>query len=438
MIDRDVHTYLNNKMVDHANYFYASVCHVCKKNSTEVILKVCSSCKLIAYCGQYHQKVHWPQHKQICKCVRSVVNKSGAHHLFDGTEKLNYREWITLRAGYAQLVERMVNRPLNTDEEQLFIFPAVCNICHQYAQPMLPCIECNSVVYCSETHKKHDTTHPENCPKLKICFTVDMYLSYTHYKVPTISSLCSVFDKDEKLPSCMEMFVKEYVKSCSEEDISYFFNSELLCCPLTVIYALQYENLGSKTELNVHVVGADRFEFSVLHMWEILFHWFSKLKYLNLTFIGPEFLEITPELKPKLCSDCALNRTLTVDSQACFYHDYVKDYNFVPNVIVAFNCGFNEYKINPDKDMWKLSIPSFSTFCGIPVILTSYTKEESEEDLLRLLDLKPADKDYRVILACEQNPFASCCPRRDWETLNGVFYANNYVTVVETCTIQYS
>lgn len=424
-------------MVDHVKYFYASVCHVCKKNSKEVILKVCCGCKLISYCGPHHQKKHWSQHKQICKCVRAIINKSGANHLFDGTEKLNYQEWITLRAGYAQLVERMVNRPLATDEEQLFIFPAVCNICHQYVQPMLPCTECNSVVYCSETHRLEDTTHSENCAKLKIGFTIDKYLSSNHYNVPTISSLCSACNNDRTLPSCMELFIKEYVKNCSEQDVSYFFNSELLSCPLTVIYALQYKNLGSKTELNIQVVGADKFEFSVLPMWEILFHWLPKLKCLKLTFIGPEFLEMTPELKPKLCSDCYVNKTLIVDSQKCFYHDYVKSDNVsAPNVVVAFNCGFNEYKVKPEKDMWKASIPCFSTFCGIPVILTSYTKQESEEDLLRLIDLKPTDKDYRVILACEQNPFASCCSRRDWETLNGVFYANYYITVVDTCSAQ--
>lgn len=420
-------------MVDHTKYFYATVCHVCKKNSKEALLKVCSGCKLISYCGPSHQKSHWSRHKQICKCVRSIINQSGACHLFDGTEQMNYQEWITLRASYARLIESMVNRPLATDEEQLFLFPAVCNVCHQYVHPMLRCTECNSVIYCSETHRKGDTTHSEICAKLKIGFTIDMYLSRNHYRAPTISSLCSIHDKNQKLPSCIEVFIKQYGKNCNEDDLSYYFNSELLSCPLTVIYALQYGNLGSKTELNVHIVGADKFEFSVLPMWEILFHWLPNLKYLNLTFIGPEFLTITPELKPKLCSDCAINRKLIVNSQICFYHDYVKSSNCVPNLVVAFNCGFNEYKIKPEEDVWKLSVPCFSTFCGIPVILTSYTKQESEEDLLRLLDLKLTDKDYRVLLACEQNPFASCCPRRDWETLNGVFYANNYITVVETC-----
>jgi len=45
------------------SYYYGTVCHVCKcHNVNGRKLKRCGGCKMILYCSQQHQKVHWPLH----------------------------------------------------------------------------------------------------------------------------------------------------------------------------------------------------------------------------------------------------------------------------------------------------------------------------------------------------------------------------------------
>jgi len=35
-------------------------------------LMVCTGCKSIHYCGKDHQKEDWPNHKELCKCVKAT------------------------------------------------------------------------------------------------------------------------------------------------------------------------------------------------------------------------------------------------------------------------------------------------------------------------------------------------------------------------------
>ena len=67
-----------------------------------------------------------------------------------------------------------------------------------------------------------------------------------------------------------------------------------------------------------------------------------------------------------------------------------------------------------------------------PVIFTSYTKSESENDLHRFLE-HCGSEDVELLIECQQNTMRSYRPIRDWEMDNDqdVFYSNQYINVVK-------
>lgn len=57
-------------MFDYDEFYYSTVCHVCKTKSKR--LKTCQACKLYRYCSVDHQRIHWPRHRPVCKIVNEL------------------------------------------------------------------------------------------------------------------------------------------------------------------------------------------------------------------------------------------------------------------------------------------------------------------------------------------------------------------------------
>jgi hypothetical protein len=51
---------------------FTTGCMICSKKDG---LKQCVQCKLVYFCGQEHQRSHWPSHKAVCKKIARLRNK---------------------------------------------------------------------------------------------------------------------------------------------------------------------------------------------------------------------------------------------------------------------------------------------------------------------------------------------------------------------------
>ncbi|XP_071556512.1 ankyrin repeat and MYND domain-containing protein 2-like isoform X2 [Temnothorax nylanderi] len=104
-MESETRNQINN---DYDDFFYATMCHVCKRFGDGVQLKRCSNCKMISYCGQDHQKHHWKQHKPLCKAIQDVLRDYSMDDPGETTEEL-----IDKKLNFMQLVSSRLGRRLN-------------------------------------------------------------------------------------------------------------------------------------------------------------------------------------------------------------------------------------------------------------------------------------------------------------------------------------
>ncbi|PSN41770.1 hypothetical protein C0J52_08859 [Blattella germanica] len=421
-------------------FYYSTICHVCKctENGENQTLKRCGGCKLVSYCSTNHQKIHWPIHRKLCKCIQSYLRAERAHNLFqDASKCTSYSEWCKLRTSLMLLIQLKLGIKLSQTEQQMFLMPRVCELCWNPSQEcLINCENCHCVSYCSIVHQEQDSErHKIICQELALCLSLDKYLLqagdvYTQLGVPI-----PVQSKCESLPADVELFVKTFVPVNDflkwNQHYKIALISELLSCPLTLIYSLEtlYMNMRN---LQIHVVGAGFLEFSYLKKWEVILHYIPELFGLNLVFIGPEVeQDLEGKCKVDLCEDCHRKHCeLSLHYLCNTYHQFAISENYTrPDIIVAYNSGLHEFE-NSDNDSWGPSIPYLIKHEHVPLILTSYTREEAEKDIQRVMTIK--ERKIKIILNCQENPFSSKRPYRDWDNeTNKVFYQNKFISIVK-------
>lgn len=47
-------------------------CAIC---TTQGKATACTGCRVLHYCGTAHQKAHWPDHKRVCKAIKSGMEQ---------------------------------------------------------------------------------------------------------------------------------------------------------------------------------------------------------------------------------------------------------------------------------------------------------------------------------------------------------------------------
>ena len=411
-------------------FYYSTACHVCKCIDTfaDRRLKRCGGCKMVSYCSTQHQKIHWPIHRNICKCINSILKAQQKLHLFQvNMETTIPEQWCKLRTSLMLMVQLKMVKKLSTTEQQLFWFPRVCELCKEAKQEtLIDCEKCHCVSYCSKIHQQEDVIrHERACHHLDLSLSLDRYLMdvtdhYSGINVP-------VQYTSTHLPLNMDVFINTYVKSdIVNRQYNVAITSEFLSCPLTLIYALEELKMQSKRKLNVHVVGAGLLECTYLRKWEVILHCLPECSNLNIEFVGPD-VEENFEPICELCEDCQTNRkTLNINFlYGKLYHEYANlDVFSRPDVIVAYNCGFHEF-LNSDRDSWLPTIPYLVKHKNVPLVITSYTETEAEVDVRRILDF-----DIEIILYCKKNPFSSKRPYRDWTDEDKVFFINMFLSIV--------
>ncbi|XP_051157750.1 uncharacterized protein LOC127279446 [Leptopilina boulardi] len=395
------------------NFFYANVCQFCIQLSKEKIVKRCSNCDCIFYCSRDHQLSHREEHKDFCNALKFIKTNLDKQDIFQNMPMID----ASFKNYLIDLAEIQLNRPLKNCEKQSFLFPRVCLICNE-SNPKLvkSCKNCPHANFCV----KHldDLDHQRECRFFTFCFYLDHFSLL--FKTIPFDDFISVFPRNTKytpLSTNMGMFLVDYVKPYHKD---LYFDavevqmhlSSIFYRVVTVIYAIQRLNLTRCTQLQIHVICKKRMDEMNQNEWEILFHWFPKLKSIKIVLIGCQGL---PRHVPtKLCDLCkGIKRTLKVEAHYVLYKDYYNETLKVPDIIVAFDVGYMTFRT------WMES-SSIITYMNTPIVLTGMT----QADLLAGLQdcVEDPNKFSQIII----NPFGSLRPQR---SSRSVVYPSHYISI---------
>ncbi|XP_071556488.1 uncharacterized protein [Temnothorax nylanderi] len=431
-MESETRNQINN---DYDEFFYATMCHVCKRFGDGVQLKRCGGCWMIAYCGQEHQKHHWKQHKPLCKAIQDVLRDYNMDDRGETTE-----EWTDKKLNFMWLVSSRLRRPLNVDETEMFYFPRECLVCHERnAQSLKDCQKCLAS-FCQ--NHEDGIEHGDLCAPLELCLYVDLFsMGEENNSPPDPHLYLQHFLQEYSHISCKSTFqnMKDFMKTFGniQTDWEMFNNvlaakqSEHLTRPLTLFHAMQLLNdVPKSNDLVVHVIGANIVEETMLTGWKVLPRLIGTEMSVLVILIGPRLKrKLNTSYNCESCDNCMSRekKCLTVEFHDVLYENYVRSPSFVkPDLVVGFNLGIHENNLprRSSKETWAPSIKLIAKQ-NCPFILTSSTLYafKKETDIINTILDKEVDHLYSG-----KNPFGSLMPCKTIG-MEYVFYINQYVII---------
>ncbi|XP_071649761.1 uncharacterized protein [Temnothorax longispinosus] len=405
---------------DYTTFFYATMCHVCKRFGDGVSLKRCGSCRMIAYCGREHQK----QHKPLCKAIQDVLQEYDCNDRYIDSEVHDKMKLIFMR-----LVSCKLGRHLNVGEIQMFIFPKECLICHEKNDTLLEdCQKC-AASFCK--NHKDDTEHGDICAFLELGLRSDL-LAMTEF-TEFSNSLESLSDLKRVPDASTFQNMKDFVNALGniQTDSKILYDilaaeySQCLSRPLTLFYAMRLLNYVLKGKvLVIHVVDVNYAEEVTFSLWQVLLLLMETVMSVVVIMTGPE---LKNKFDPsRTCNNCLLleNKSLFFEYHDVSYEKYVRSPSFVkPDLIVGFNLSIKEC----DKKIWASSIHAVAKQ-NCPFVLTFFTLQDFEEGTNKINTILGKEVDY---LYSGKNSFASFRAHRAFGP-ERVYYHNQYVVIYQS------
>ncbi|XP_033209945.1 uncharacterized protein LOC117168418 [Belonocnema kinseyi] len=424
--------------------YYPNHCQICQCIDNEKSpLKRCSRCQLVSYCGKEHQAQDFKQHKDLCK----ALSKLGGPRLFVDLKKTQFSEDAPIETKIMLMAKRsflkmdilsqittQLNRKPYFYELQIVNFPRVCSVCFESNPTKLQsCPNCPQSSFCVE--HRDDPSHSKICS----CFNLAREIEFDEVgkmcfkeEKTTLETFKFPCQKNKILPKSMKDFLKDdsclqvkrtkIVKQLLSERLWQVYVSELISCPLTLLYAKEKLQLQVESNFVIHVIGSTRHEIQGV-FWELILHWLPAVTRLDIVFIGPElkyFPTLEKERTQQTCKDCK-GRKLNFHTFDGFYENYDDRENyFRPNIVAAFNAGLAAYPT------W---IPALNKIASIhcPFIVTSYSELQARQDDNWFKNLV-SGAEY---LSLELNPFANFKYERSPED-EKVFVQNEYLTIYDS------
>lgn len=402
--------------------YWFSICPVSHKIGN---LKMCGGCKQVGYLGKDEQKEDWPNHKNLCKILQSVIGKG-----------LSSQQMVTY-------LTQKLGRPLNQFELDLTNFPRVCAVCQSDKHDVLKnCKSCFCVAFCPSHFEEGKSKHEEFCELLKIAaedYKNEKTLGHQvqHY-VPKTRT------KYDDLPDNIEVFFSKDVSELVSNKLPGYQESELryltflYTCPLSILYGIEKSGLKGGVsvkdveELTIHLAGVRIAEMRHFTGWEIFCHRLPKLLKLTLVFIGDEcptgqfpkdFTYKSKDVQQDRSKDLTIRYVLFPK----FYQDYAKLSTFIkPDVVAALDCGFKFYP------SWLKALPLMLQEEGVPLIFTEFNQQDTEDNL----ELIRRNVDgTEVCFPPQRNPYSSLRPVRCSDKTgnykpNSVIFTNDYICIV--------
>ncbi|XP_011868480.1 PREDICTED: uncharacterized protein LOC105562332 [Vollenhovia emeryi] len=411
----------SNQSYENCNdFFYATVCHVCKRFGGNVRLKRCGGCKMIFYCGLRHQKYHRQQHRSLCNAVRDVLT-SYEYNIEqpDATSMESDQKKIML----IELVETELGRSLEKYEREMFEFSRKCAICQELDDTLLKdCRKC-AASYCK--YHIDSIQHNDICAPLGLCFRSELLYGKTKdLEMHDLQQGCTF----TKTFQDMKHFIKTYanLQNPLEYDIMEAIYSQYLTRPLTLFHATRLlEYVPKSKNLVIHVVGANIREEVTCSAWQILLD-FMDIESLMIVMIGPELHPLVSPVSLKSGRKECLFKFYKE-----LYENYVRGQSFVkPDLIVGFNTVIHQpIELGFHSKILTSFIELFMEQ-NCPLILTGYTLSQVKCEANRI-DIRNRTIDYRFIA---RNPFSCLKPFRTSCPYN-VFYENQYILAYRSSSV---
>ncbi|XP_023297280.2 uncharacterized protein LOC111679909 [Lucilia cuprina] len=421
-------------------YFLVALCNLCKTDLCKLSQLIeCSKCHMTFYCSMEHMH-NDAEHQQLCYALQQVAAETCHGHIFKNCSTMPADHFRSYRIITIRKVESILERHLNATEQEVILFPRLCNNvkCREYQYEKLhDCSECGMIAYCLE-HPEH--MNPED--HAKWCKSYQLFKELVQFQ-----------EKFGRLdPALPTKILKELPISClNTKEIfnklgcdlpvnsEYASLSQISTGPLTAWYALKLaDQLKNHESLTIHLIGAEiEFEVDVLHKWELFFlHITPCVKSLNIVFVGPELnpnnISFDQLQKTKCCTACRKSqRNVRYFFESYIYHDYCRSDKFLkPNLICFFNAGLYRSTGYNMEDTWPETILAAANL-QVPIVVTAYTEYESPLDMQRFAE--ECQRKLRLIQAPSQNPFASVKPERNFisDDEAPLMFKNYYCFVVE-------
>jgi len=405
-------------------FFYATMCHICKRFGDDVSLKRCSSCKMITYCGQQHQKQHWLQHKSFCKAIKEVQQHYNVKNCCMTSQKCDH-----MKVQLIELISSKLGRPMEIYEMEMLEFPRECIVCHeQDGRLLLDCNRCAAASFCK--NHRDNNNHKDICATLELCLHSNLYAM--NKDTLDLGYLRNV--SNEIIFRDMDDFIKIFVKIQTNSDMLYnilvAIHSQLLSRPLTLFHAMQILNyVPKRKDLVVHAIAANYNEETTCMTWEVLLHLIEAITSLVIIMIGPELskgLEISKFGLLPICNNCMLQKKkISFEFHKMFYQDYMRSSLFVkPDLVVGFNAGIHLRALTSPKETWVPSVQMLARQ-NCPLILTCYMQYELGLEIDRINTILNRKIDH---LYSGKNLFTSLRPHRILGYCP-VFYQNQYLII---------
>lgn len=435
------------------NNFNPTRCNICFTRASDhrlmlvgQKLRYCKGCRLIGYCGEHHQKEDWKYHKDFCRTVTKILTMKKIEHILEvrrdecdligGTR----RDLVCAISLAECLIISMLQRRLYQHESTLLRFPNICRICNEYDTCKLkPCDNCFQALYCTEEHRLQDAErHSKWCEmyRVNLLLDADYPTRLETFDFPKLNAFeLSKFPKHSfelvNLAYKTSIPIKpEAVKDFN--DLKFVSNYSHIS---TILHALYLTNMDQELQqlLVIYVVGAEdeivNFDYNTC---SVIFTYMPQIRDVVIHFIGPSLGSIKDEIE--------LNYEGTRSVKMHYHKGLFHTLEPVepmerPQIIVSFNCGFHEH-IDSNRDSWNLTLHRLIRFVNIPIVFTSYTREEACQDCAILYSVSKKSikrKELVFVKRAADNPFKDYKPLRNpnyVEDGDELYYSNGFISMV--------
>ncbi|XP_043478075.1 uncharacterized protein LOC122508663 [Leptopilina heterotoma] len=378
--------------------FYPNDCIICKKRTS---LKRCSRCQMISYCGEEHQKEHWPKHKELCRVISCITKVKHLTHLYEDLRGCSLNEWTNSRIVMWDRITTIMGRELDNYESQMLHYPRCCFICYDTRQANLTnCPNCPWASFC----QKHPQTSEHNklCSQINTCHSLECDESLRLQAAGYLYESLFLFpNKLKKSPTTTKEYLNATMKFKFNEKLTNIA-SMLIFYPLTIFGVLQKLKIPKLTKLIVYINLRDKFNI-IEQFCEIILHLVDNLQSLTILV---DKCDMRKTSKLSLCPKCdKKNKTLIVQRFA-----EVSNFDFKTIDLALFN------NINPIEEFkWSyqsfLSVKKMWPKLTCPIALTT----DTDVTMKTLKNYFQAICSNMTIIYNGHNDFSSLYLYRDWE-----------------------
>ncbi|KAK7028262.1 MYND-type domain-containing protein [Favolaschia claudopus] len=430
-------------------------CINCSRRSEKCLSK-CAKCLRVAYCDRACQKEDWSRHKAVCSRLQKVnaYDRSKGHTPTTVTRRLD---------AYVAEEETRCGIFIGGSTNVYGGFPSLvttgikCQVCfrtpfHDDKHNFSPCTKCRLAWWCSPeceavfSTKAHTEKHCAHLcmtdaveevdaaatKKFRVSHSLFLATKQGRSSYIAPSTLSGWADYRTQIFPDFPVRVQSFASQFQTAHPDATHAVELLVTNatsmvMTVLAAMEktLPDLGTRSQLCVHIVAAASRELNSLEMMEELLHYLPKLKDVVVVYVGPT-LPSSHASQNLACSECKQKgRSRKMIMSRNTYHGFAKSATYRANpadLVVGFNTGMGEVEV----EGWTQSLQVVLQK-KVPAVFTTYTIFEAMHDSNLLIGLHA-----EFVQAIEQNRWRGVIPlvTERMEKYDLEHFSNNYWFIV--------